>query len=100
MQHDVFQNIARRSRAVQPFFVCLQADAVEGSSRIVCPLYQTAGLVPSKTLIQVSFDGRDWLLALEFMVSVPAGLLRRPVGSVAAYRDDILRALDWLFTGI
>jgi hypothetical protein len=27
-------------------------------------------------------------------------LLRHPVGSIAQYRDDLTRALDWLFFGI
>jgi hypothetical protein len=31
---------------------------------------------------------------------IPTRLLRHPVGSIAAYQKDIVRALDWLFCGI
>jgi len=31
---------------------------------------------------------------------VPRGRLTNPVATIRAYRDDIARALDWLFTGI
>jgi len=31
---------------------------------------------------------------------LPARHLREPIGSIARYRDDISRALDWLFFGI
>jgi hypothetical protein len=31
---------------------------------------------------------------------VPARFLRHPIGSIAQHRDDLTRALDWLFFGI
>ena len=34
------------------------------------------------------------------MTSLPRTVLRHPLGSVAACRDEITRALDWLFTGV
>ncbi len=37
---------------------------------------------------------------MPLMTTVSARALRRPVGSIAAWRDDISRALDWLFFGI
>jgi post-segregation antitoxin (ccd killing protein) len=41
-----------------------------------------------------------FLLAVDLMVSLPVTALRDPLGSIAAHRDDITRAVDWLFTGI
>jgi hypothetical protein len=48
----------------------------------------------------VSYDGRDYVVMMRLMGVLPARQLRQPVGSIARYRDDITRALDWLFFGI
>lgn len=48
----------------------------------------------------VRHDSTELLVLIELMTSVPAGVLGSPVGSIAAYRDEITRALDWLFTGV
>ena len=48
----------------------------------------------------VRHDGQDYHLALELMVAIPRKSLTTPVGSIAGYRDEIVRAIDWLFTGI
>jgi hypothetical protein len=34
------------------------------------------------------------------MTTVPVRALRQKRGSIAQYRDDIARALEWLFTGV
>jgi hypothetical protein len=34
------------------------------------------------------------------MTSIPARALRDRLGLVAAYRDDITRALAWVFSGV
>jgi hypothetical protein len=48
----------------------------------------------------VRHDGRNYLLAIELMVSLPMRRLKHPVGSIRVSRDDITRAIDWLFTGV
>ncbi len=100
MQHDVFGNDNVRSRISQPFLVNLQADGVDGPLCLACPLFAPGMLKSSKTIIPVTFEGKSCLLALPLMRAVDRRSLRRPAGSIAAYREDILRALDWLFTGI
>ena len=57
-------------------------------------------LKSSKTVIPMTFEGKAYLLALVLMKAVDRRSLRRPAGSIAVYRDDILRGLDWLFTGL
>lgn len=100
MQHDVFENNNVRSRVSQPFLVNLQADGIDGPLCLACPLFAPGTLQSSKTVIPVMFEGKPYLLALILMSAVDRRSLRRPAGSIAADRDDILRALDWLFTGI
>ena len=78
MQHDVYVNPAPRTRRAYPFVAVLQADiSAEGRSR-----------------------DREFHLTLEPMTSVPTSSLREPLGSTVPYRDQITRALDWLFTGV
>jgi hypothetical protein len=60
----------------------------------------TLGDTPGRLLPVVRVGDREFHLALEAMTSVPASSLREPIGSVATYRDQITRALDWLFTGV
>jgi hypothetical protein len=55
---------------------------------------------PGRLLPIVRVGDCEFHLALEAMTSVPASSLREPVGSIAPYRGQITRALDWLFTGV
>ena len=82
--------------------VVLQADVVEADTRIVAPL-TTTNIVPNpptRVLPLVSHGGRDYVVMMRLVGVLPARQLRQPVGSIAHYRDDITRALDWLFFGI
>jgi toxin CcdB len=102
MQHDLFVNPSRRARGVYPLVVALQADIGEGDSRIVAPLTTTAIVPnpPGRALPVVSHDGGGYVVMMRLVGFLPARHLREPVGSIAQYRDDISRALDWLFFGI
>jgi hypothetical protein len=103
MQHDVFANPATRSRASYPFLVVLQADmSAERDGRIVAPMAPVAALTGSagRLLPVVEHAGQKYYVILELMTSLPRTTLRNPLGSVASFRDDITRALDWLFTGV
>jgi hypothetical protein len=102
MQHDLFVNPSRRGRAVYPFVVVVQADVVEADTRIVAPLAGTVIIARprSRALPLVSHDGREYVVMMRLLGVLPVRHLRGCVGSVARYRDDITRALDWLFFGI
>lgn len=103
MQHDVHVNPAVRTRGAFPFVAILQADvAAEGRGRIVAPLvpFGCMDSVAGRLLPTVRHADQEFYLVVELMASWPVGALRRPVGSVAADRYEITRALDWLFTGV
>ena len=102
MQHDLFVNPNRRARSIYPLLVVLQADVVEGDGRIVAPLTTTA-IVPApprRVMPLISHDGRDYVVIIRLLGFLSVRHLGGPVGSIAQYRDDITRALDWLFFGI
>jgi hypothetical protein len=48
----------------------------------------------------VQHDGGNYAALFNSITHLSARLLRHPVGSIARYRDDLTRALDWLFFGI
>lgn len=101
MQHDVFMHPLRRVRTSYPFIVVLQSDYAENERRLSAPMVPRSSLLPIRGVPVVQVDGRSYAINLTEMFAVPLRLLRqRRVGSVAAHRDEILRELDWLFTGI
>ncbi len=103
MQHDLYPNPNLRSRPAFPFVVVLQADLAEGDRRLVAPVAPYVApftSVQTRVLPLIEHDAERYTVALPLIGSLPRNALRRTVGSLAAYRDDITRALDWLFFGI
>jgi toxin CcdB len=103
MQHELFANPVPQMRAAYPYVVQLHADiASEGDPRVVAPMmpFQALPKAAGRLMPTVPHGERQYLVGLPLMFSVSRGALRNPVGSVAAYRDEITRALDWLFTGV
>jgi toxin CcdB len=102
MQHDVFVNPDRRLRGSYPFVVELQANVSEGNDRMVAPLIPAANYTTAagRQTPLVRHDGDAYYLAIPLMSTLSRRRLRNPVGTIKQYRDDIVRAIDWLFTGI
>nr|WP_294522664.1 CcdB family protein [uncultured Rhodopila sp.] len=101
MQLDLFANPNRGIRPAYPLIVLLQAPVVDGKTRVVAPLIPaTVGVPVSRSLPLVEHHGQRYAVAVELVTNLPARLLRHPVGSIAQYRDDLIRAMDWLFCGI
>jgi toxin CcdB len=101
MQHDLFANPNRRNRLGFPLIVELQANVVDGAFRIVAPLTPITRDTPSNRLVPIiEHDGQKFAVLFNLVTNLSSRLLRHPVGSIAQYRDDLSRALDWLFFGI
>ena len=82
--------------------VDLQTDLIGiEASRIVAPLRDAGrytafpGLTPS-----VELDGVAWIIRVQELAAVPGAELREPVGTLAAHRDALKRALDILIDGV
>lgn len=101
MQHDVYANSTQGERRSYPFRVVLQADIDEEAMKIVASLVPVSA-VPnrSRLLSIVEHNGQSYGVILHLMTHVPARRLKRPAGSLSAWRDDLTQALDWLFFGI
>ena len=103
MQHDLYANPHLHSRRAFPFVVVLQADLPGGDRRLVAPVAPYVApftSVQTRVLPLIEHDAERYTVALPLISSLPRKTLRRAVGSLADYRDDITRALDWLFSGI
>ena len=82
--------------------VDLQTDLIGMEvSRIVAPLREAGryaafpGLTP-----MVEVGGTDWMVRVQEMAALPGAELRDRVGSLAAQRDALKRAVDILFDGV
>jgi toxin CcdB len=100
-QHDLFANPNRAARSSYPFVAILQASVVGGQTQVVAPLIVVSARVPRSRLLPiVEHDGATYAVMLGLISHLSARLLPHPVGSIARYRVDLVRALDWLFFGI
>ncbi|QMW23507.1 CcdB family protein [Sandaracinobacteroides saxicola] len=96
-QFDVFRLDA------DTMVVDVQSDFHEGlRSRLTVPVQEVdvAGH-RAKTRLNpiVVMNGQNFVVMTEWAASVPDGLLRQPVGSLADHRDVIIGAFDMLLTG-
>lgn len=102
-QFAVYANKNPASRRAYPYLVDLQSELLADvlSTRLVAPIARAAsieqpivGLTPV-----VSFQGADYVIDIPQMAAVIRKTLGAPVGSLAAYRSDLIRAIDRLVTG-
>jgi toxin CcdB len=102
-QYDVFDNPITRARRAFPFVAILQSEIADtGRDRIVAPLvpYQRMPGVIGRLTPLVKVAGVDHVLLVPRMTSVAATDLRAIKDQLAAYRDDIVAAIDYLFLGL
>ncbi len=99
---DVFRNPDATTANVIPYVVDVQSELLAGlPTHIVIPLaYPEAIETPILRLNPKVGVGRTVLVALtQDMASVSNRLLKKPVTNLSPHRDEILAALDFLFTG-
>ena len=103
-QFDVYTNPSKSSRAAFPFIVDIQNTLLSDiKTRIVIPLGKFShfnhermhGLTPL-----VTYEDEKFVLLTPQIASIPAKLLKSPVGSLEHLRDDVIASLDFAITGI
>lgn len=103
MQFEIFPNPLARARRAFPYVVVLQADiAALGRERVVVFLVavEQIGIIGGRLMPVVEVKGRKFVLLMPSMTNVAIAELRGSVGNIAAFRDQIVEALDWMFLGI
>ena len=102
-QFDLYTNPSKETSGAVPFLLDLQSDLLDPlATRVVAPLFraESAG-PPARTLMpRFEIDGREVVMSTPELAGVSCGQLGSRVGSLADRRDDIIAALDMLFTGI
>ena len=102
-QFDVYINPSPSTHAALPFIVDIQSPVIsELATRIVIPLgrmtyfknEQLQGLTPV-----IEYQDERLLLLTAQIASVPKKILKKPVGSLADCRAEIISAVDFAITG-
>ncbi|HTH17359.1 MAG TPA: CcdB family protein [Magnetospirillum sp.] len=101
-QFDIHRNPVGDMADAAPYVVALQADPLAAMpTRLVAPLALLEDFQPVRNLNPiVEIDGERFAVMVNLMATLPRTVLGAPVGSLAQHRNDIIAALDFLFTGI
>jgi len=103
-QFDVFTTPSPATRKLFPYIVDIQSVYLEDlATRIVIPLGKASafantsmkGLTP-----EISFHDEKLLLLTPQISSIPKTKLNDPIGSLAHFRTEIVKALDFAIFGI
>lgn len=100
---DVFPNPDVGTAEAVPFLLDIQSNLLNGlPTRVVIPLAHPEAIetLPILRLNPKVSVGETALVALtQDMAALPRRLLKSPVTNLSAHRDELLAALDFLFTG-
>ncbi len=100
-QFDVYPNPSARSSDYAPLVVVLQSHLLAAMPTVlVAPLLIEDGR-SAYTLISVKVEvnRKRYIVQISEPAAIDPAPLKRPTASLAAYEDDIRRALERLFTG-
>ncbi|MDJ0806456.1 MAG: CcdB family protein [Gammaproteobacteria bacterium] len=103
-QFAVYKNEDKTTRKIYPYFLNVQNDLLdELNSRVVIP-FSTPGSIKHREAKRlcpmIKIDDKEFVLLTHQITTVPESLLKTQVTQVAAFRSEIISAIDLLFTGI
>jgi mRNA-degrading endonuclease toxin of MazEF toxin-antitoxin module len=81
--------------------IVLQSDLIdEQQTQIVAPLIPI-GVFPRLIRLNptIRLKEQEYMIVMDQMLSIPTRRIERRIGSALAKRDEISRALDYLFKG-
>ena len=96
-------DIYRRQGGSIEFLLDLQDEMLESlTTRVVAPLIPLEAIeTPMKTLNpRISIGGVHYVLLVHLLAAIPKTALGELAGSARTQRDEIVGAIDLLFTGI
>lgn len=102
-QYDVFANPSNSSAAGIPYVVVIQSDLLDGlATRLTVPLavLDVAGKVPTALCPVIVVQGQRLHALAHYAAPLPAKLLRRLVGNVAAQASALVAAMDAVLSGV
>lgn len=103
-QFDVYQNPSRTTKKYLPYLLDIQNPFLNDlSTRLVIPLgFKSAfkNEAMSRLTPEVSYEGEELLILTPQMSSVSVSILKKPLGSLSHFRNEIISSLDFAVTGI
>jgi len=102
-QFDVYENLDSVSRDDIPFLLDVQSDLLDAlATRVVAPLVakRVVGQAVARLNPQFRIRNMTVVMSTPELAGIPKNRLGKKVTSLAAKRDDIIAALDVVFTGI
>jgi len=101
-QFDVYQH--KEANSVYPLLVDIQHELLETlSTRLVVPLTPCAlyeGKAPQTMCPTIHLEQGAFIFMPQYMSSVPIQALGEKVGSIDTFREEVIRAIDLLMTGV
>lgn len=102
-QFDVCRNVNPASSRAIPYLLEVQSDLLGIlSTRVVAPLVLAAEMGKAAQTLNPQFEIEDVAVVMSTVeiAGVPRGVLGEKVTSLQGRREEIIAALDLLFTGI
>jgi toxin CcdB len=101
-QFDVYENPNEETNQTVPYLLDLQADLLDNlATRVVAPLVAAALMGRAVRYLNPRFKvkGKAVFMSTAELAGVPKSALGEKVGSLKEQRNEIIDALDLLFTG-
>lgn len=101
-QLDVYENPNPASREEIPYLLDVQTGLLEGlASRVVVPLIKASAMGKAAQHLNPRFTvgQNEVIMSTAELAGIPTRLLGQKVASLADRRDEIIAALDFLFSG-
>jgi toxin CcdB len=103
-QFDVYVNPSRTTKKYLPYLLDIQSPFLNDlSSRIVIPLgFKSAfkNEAMDRLTPEVSYEGDELLILTPQLASVSSSILKKPLGSLSHFRNEIIASLDFAISGI
>lgn len=103
-QFDVYRNPSKATQKAYPFLLDIQNPVISDiATRIVVPLGRSEHFKNEsmkKLTPVIEYDDGLLVLLTPQISSVPSKILKKPVGSLEHFRDEIIAAVDFAITGI
>lgn len=101
-QFDVYRNPNPATNDQIPFLLDLQTDLLEiTNTRVVVPLEKSGSFSAAERLMpKFTIDGVTVVMSTPELAGVAMGNIGAPVASLSQSRQEIMAALDLLFSGI
>lgn len=101
-QFDILENRNPDTREQVPYLMLLQANLFEDlATQVVAPLISAERYGPRLDWLNpvILVRGAAYVVSIPELAGVPASVLGDRVASAASQRQDMISALDFLFTG-